>query len=368
MRYPLKGDKMLESLVTVLITIYKEENLLCESIQSALDQSFPSDKFEVLLVNNNASSETLKVAKEFLHKFPNRIRMVDERTQGVSSARNAGIKLSRGKYICLLDGDDIMKPNRIQKQIEFLESNRDHAIVCSSYDIFIGKEKKEFFTSEHSIRLPWLVYLFENQKDPFLNSFFVPLPSTLFFEKKTILDAGGFDTFFNFKAGEDIAFSLVMWSKTKIGFINEHLVSYRAKRKDLLNNTTGDHWYYRAERGNKLLQMIDEIYNKGPHHPFDKPLRKIRAEWLRGTSLNYFAYPGEAPKGRYLLMKSLINDPYSLETYKIFLKSIFPKMFYPKVFGFKKWRESSLPVEYGDEFIKSIFRSNNVHPREIRKE
>lgn len=104
---------MSKPLVSVVIPVYREGEILSETIESVLVQTFRD--FEIVIVNNNADDVSLSIMRKYASEYPDLIRIVDQSVQGVPSARNKGILESRGHYIAMLEGDDMMLPNRLEK-------------------------------------------------------------------------------------------------------------------------------------------------------------------------------------------------------------------------------------------------------------
>lgn len=339
--------------VSVVITFFREGALLAETIESALEQTFQD--YEIVLVDNNADESTLAIAKYFSEKFPEKVRLVKEKTPGKSSARNKGISESLGKYIALLDGDDLMKPERLQRQYDMAISNPEAFLISSSYEVFIvEKGIKDFFSVQKDIHLEWVEMIFRSQKDPYLNSFYVPLPSTLFFDRKKVMEMGGFDPFFNLREGEDIYFAILAWGKGRFFHLDDILLSYRAKSRNLKNKLS-KHWIQRTERQDRIVKTLYALYCKFPKDPLNGPIRKLVALWLRETSLHYFSCIGGKKFGKELLKKSFKCDPISTETWKLIGKSYLPEKFYPRFFWFDE--PESLPAQVDHElFIKSLFK------------
>ncbi len=86
-------------LFSVIVPVYNEEKLLPACLRSLLAQNFPRDQFEVIVVDNNSSDNSAKVAKT----FP--VRLVEASQQGIVAARDAGAKHSRGAILINLDAD-----------------------------------------------------------------------------------------------------------------------------------------------------------------------------------------------------------------------------------------------------------------------
>jgi glycosyltransferase involved in cell wall biosynthesis len=115
--------------VSVVLPYFNAENTLAAAVKSMLNQTFPS--FEILLVNNNSSDNSLTIAKSFAKK-DSRIRLLNEKEQGVDHAMNCGMEKSHGRFIARMDADDISRPERLEKQVRFLEANPQTGLVGSS--------------------------------------------------------------------------------------------------------------------------------------------------------------------------------------------------------------------------------------------
>ena len=136
--------------VTVFMPVYNCEKYLEEAIKSILNQNFKN--FELLIINDGSTDKSYDILKRF---NDNRIRIYNnERNMGLPYTRNKGLKLARGRYLALMDADDISKPNRLEKQVEFLNNNIDVDIVASNVDWLIDnklkKSKKYFFNYDNA--------------------------------------------------------------------------------------------------------------------------------------------------------------------------------------------------------------------------
>ena len=79
---------------------------------------------EIILVDDGSTDNTRKLIQR---KYDDRVCYCYQENQGIPSARNTGIKKARGKYIAFLDSDDFWLPEKLQKQISFLEENNGYA-------------------------------------------------------------------------------------------------------------------------------------------------------------------------------------------------------------------------------------------------
>lgn len=121
---------MPESTVSVVIPAYNAEKCLGETLTSVLAQTRPAD--EILVIDDGSQDDTEKVAKS----FGDRIRYIRQANQGIAAARNTGIREARSEWIALLDHDDLMLPDKLQKQMAIIESRPELAVVYSSFDAF----------------------------------------------------------------------------------------------------------------------------------------------------------------------------------------------------------------------------------------
>ena len=118
--------------VSIVITLYREGELLREAVDSALGQTF--GECEIVLVDNNSDPVTQAVAKKFAARFPRSLRLVFEPVQGACSARNRGIEESRGRFVAFLDGDDLADSQRISLQREKFLNTPGLSLVSGWYD------------------------------------------------------------------------------------------------------------------------------------------------------------------------------------------------------------------------------------------
>ena len=114
--------------VTVLMPVYNGEKYLKKSIESILDQTFTD--FEFLIIDDGSTDESLELIKSY---DDTRIKIiVHEQNKGLIKTLNEGIELAAGDYVARMDGDDVSLPERLEKQIAFMDNNQDVA-VCGTW-------------------------------------------------------------------------------------------------------------------------------------------------------------------------------------------------------------------------------------------
>ncbi len=135
-------------LISVVMPLYNAERFLEKSVESVLNQTFKD--FELIIIDDCSSDSSLKVA-ENLADSNNRIRIIkNPKNKGVAETRNNGIREAKGKYIALLDSDDIWEKTKLEKQIKLLEKEEAQISYCSYGFINENDEpiKKPFIVPE----------------------------------------------------------------------------------------------------------------------------------------------------------------------------------------------------------------------------
>lgn len=92
-----------KKMVSVIIPVYNVEEYLKEALESVMNQSLKD--IEIIIINDGSTDKSLEIVKGYANK-DKRIKIIDQKNQGISRARNAGIKIAKGKYIYFMDSDD----------------------------------------------------------------------------------------------------------------------------------------------------------------------------------------------------------------------------------------------------------------------
>lgn len=199
-------------LVSVNMPVYNGERFVGEAITSILAQRF-SD-FELVIVDDGSTDKTAEIIRGF-HDL--RVKLVqNNKNLGLAKARNAAVKASKGKYIAILDGDDIAYPERLRKQVDFLEENPSYCLVCSCID--------EIDSSGNVIgKKPYQIKDREIQSALFFTNFIAQ--SSVMLRKEMLPSADPYDI--AFPPAEDYHLWVRMAAKHPMHIISEPLVKYR---------------------------------------------------------------------------------------------------------------------------------------------
>ena len=117
----------MKPLVSILIPAYNAEPWISDAISSALRQTWRNK--EIIVVDDGSTDRTLAVASPFAKEG---VTVVSQNNRGASSARNRAYSLCQGDYIQWLDADDVLAPDRISRQMAFVETDRNPWLLLSS--------------------------------------------------------------------------------------------------------------------------------------------------------------------------------------------------------------------------------------------
>ena len=222
------------SLVSFLIPTHNRADLLCQAIESILSQSYKN--VEIIVIDDASTDNTEDLIKS---QFGNRVQYYkNDANHGVAYSRNLGLTYAKGKYIGLLDSDDILlDSNCVKKAIDILDSNQEIGLfTCDAYCIDLEKNKiyeKTFFqmTIDHSdIELSSGIKDFDYVFSHGIHS------CGAIFRKEITKDIGFLDTNYKIAWDEDFFLRLAAFDKFKIYYQNTALVGYRIHNNSFSSN------------------------------------------------------------------------------------------------------------------------------------
>lgn len=127
-----KRRKVKLPLVSVVMPVYNAEKYLAQAIESILNQTYR--RVELIIIDDQSSDKSNSIIKTYKRRHRNKIKLIETKKNlnGQEMCVNLGIESARGKYIARMDAGDIAVPQRLEKQVEFLERNRRVFLVGSS--------------------------------------------------------------------------------------------------------------------------------------------------------------------------------------------------------------------------------------------
>lgn len=121
---------MTENLVSIIVPLYNSEKSIKKTVDSLLKQTYPN--LEFILVDDGSTDKSGEIIDE-LQKKDARIVTVHQANQGQSSARNAGIRMARGEFVCFVDSDDTIGPDYALKLVNAIGEDNGLAVVGMNY-------------------------------------------------------------------------------------------------------------------------------------------------------------------------------------------------------------------------------------------
>ena len=199
--------------ISVVVPMYNAHSTIIRALKSIYDQTYQGI-FEIIVVNDGSTDDSLEVVNNYIKMNQiNNIKVINKKNGGVSSARNAGLKVARGKYIAFLDSDDEWLHNKIETQIDIFNKNNDITLLGSN--IFDKKLNRFFFKKFNYITVITINNLI------FKNFF---QPSTVLFRRDLIDEIGFFPE--DQRYAEEGNFFFKAAVNAKCFLINEKLVNY----------------------------------------------------------------------------------------------------------------------------------------------
>lgn len=238
---------------SVIIPVYKAEKYLEETIKSVLKQTIGFQKnIQMILVNDGSPDHSKEICEKYVQKYPDNIFYLEQKNQGVSVARNNGLKLAKGSYINFLDADDTWEKNVFQKVEQFFKKNENEVdlIACRMkfFDAVNGfKHALDYKFREH----PNMVVDINHYYD-------VPqLSMSSVFVKREIMEKYPFDA--KLKYSEDsIICSKIILEKQKYALLNV-VYNYRRRKEEnsaIQTSNSKRDWYI-----NTISYCYETLFN-----------------------------------------------------------------------------------------------------------
>ncbi len=251
--------------VSVLMATYNSEAFIIEVVDSILLQAFKG--FELIIVDDGSSDSTIEIIQSY---DDHRIKLFQFDHNRLETL-NKGIDLSQGKYIVRMDHDDVMLPGRIQKQVDFMESNPNVA-VCGSWIELFGSETGVIKTSANH----------EDIISNMVHSCQMAHPSTII--RKSILDAHDI----RYRDGYSFADDYKMWCDIiKVGCfanIQEVLLKYRRSPAQLSATRYDELQEGTRHVKNELIDYYLSIIKLGAGGFRLKNFLRLREAYLNGEA------------------------------------------------------------------------------------
>jgi len=262
--------------------------------------------YEIIVIDDGSTDETQQV----LARYGDKVCCIRQDNAGQSAARNRGIDLARGEYIAFLDADDIWLPQKLAKQVRYLDERAEYAMVFSDMSHRIdGRPVHERYLREKNYRFVAEGQIYNN----LLRECFIFMPTVLT-RLMCLEQVGMFDITLN--NCEDYDLWLRIADRFKIGFIDEPLA---------IRNVHGANVTFQTEDYLKApLQLMERLYSSNSDRE-RLAIIKSRLQMMHFNLAYYYFANGQHRFCRYYMMKSIKMGGSKLSALRYIIYSILPK-------------------------------------------
>lgn len=124
-------------MISIIVPVYNSEKTLKRCIESLIKQSYKN--IEIIIVIDGSTDNSEHIAAKYAEDDL-RIKLIVKDNEGVSEARNTGIKNSKGDYILFIDSDDYIENNMCEKLLDAVEKHSAQMAVCGYHHLFMGND------------------------------------------------------------------------------------------------------------------------------------------------------------------------------------------------------------------------------------
>lgn len=237
-------------LVSVVIPTYKGAESIRKAVESVLKQDY--NNIEIIIVDDNGEGTEEQIKTEHAisdYIANNKVKYIKhKKNKNGSAARNTGARIAKGKYIALLDDDDIFLPFKIRKQVEALsKKTEDYAVCYTSYENIFPDNRRRIIEAEKEGNLCYELLTMQVSV----------LSSVLMIRKDAWDEIGGFDE--TLKRDQDQEFCVRLFHKYKVVPVKEVCMIRYVLRRNVPDVDKGVQYreYYLAK-----VQPIINTYNE----------------------------------------------------------------------------------------------------------
>lgn len=116
---------------SLIIPVYNTEDYISKCLDSCINQDIAENDYEIIVIDDGSTDDSLEIIKEYQQKISN-IILLQKKNGGVSSARNYGIRESKGDYLIFIDSDDTIKENSLKSILFELEKRPNELLIMNS--------------------------------------------------------------------------------------------------------------------------------------------------------------------------------------------------------------------------------------------
>lgn len=244
-------------MVSIIIAVYNGEKYIKEAIESVLNQTYKD--IELIVVDDGSTDNTKGIVTSYL-----KVKYVYQENKGEGAARNVGTSLAKGEYVAFLDADDLCKVDKIENQVNILQSNSEIDVVYCDLEVvdenlkYINTLKSEGVYSKREELLSMMLYRQVIQG-----------PICMMIRKKCSDEVKWVE---NYTYIVDYIYTINLARKFNFQYLEEPLYVYRRHN----NNLSNSHEKTLVEERQFLISIgVDEIEKIINNSNFDEYNRKL---------------------------------------------------------------------------------------------
>jgi len=234
--------------VSVIIPCFNREHFIAATVNSVFAQTWPN--IELIVVDDGCTDGSRKILESYGHRLTI-LEHPGRANRGQSAAINLGLRYSSGDYLAILDSDDLFMPEKIEKQVLFLEAKPEIGLVYANC-IYIDENGKEICKMHYGNHGP------PKGPEQVLEDCCYNVPSNSLFRRSVFEKVGFLDE--ALRSAQDHDYGIRIAEVTRIGYLDECLWYYRRHGGSISNNRTMERW----KNGFKILDAARRRYPYSP--------------------------------------------------------------------------------------------------------
>lgn len=285
-------------LLSVVMPVFNQEKYVASAIQSILNQTFTD--FEFLIVDDGSTDKTVKIIQGF---NDNRICLIQSEHKGFLSALELGVNSSKGKWVARMDSDDISHPERLEKQLEFLNNHPECCFVASSYGIITPNG--HFLSPKHSMKWYYL-----NPNDISYAKYLFADPSAIFHREKAL--SVGYDV--NWENEKPLWYKLLSLGKGVVLEQPYHYIRY------IWGSHSRSNFNKRFEANQKIRLKYDPKFDETFPNS-QKNLNKKLAIRAATKCINFYLAADDFSAAKKVTLNIFYQHPFNITVWKLLIRS-----------------------------------------------
>lgn len=219
--------------ISIVVPIRNEQNYILQTLDSLINQEYPEDKYEIIVVDGMSTDNTCRVVRNYIntHKEKN-IYLLKNPRKLSSCARNTGVKTAKGRLIAVIDGHVFIPNNQLFKNMEEIKESKSAYCLARPAPLDVPGLKSGTAYWIAQARKTWLGHSQNSYIYSDYEGFANPVSSGFAYDKSVFKKVGYFDE--SFDAAEDVEFHFRLFMAGIEAYTSPRLLIYSYPRESLL--------------------------------------------------------------------------------------------------------------------------------------